>query len=338
MSLPASLIVTVLLLAGNAFFVAAEFALVAARRPRLERAATRGSRPARAAVAGIDELSLMLAGAQLGITMCSLGLGAVTEPAFEIILEAPLDLLNAPVMVRHSIGFTVALAVVTFLHMVVGEMAPKSWAITHPERSALILAIPFRGFARAARPLLTLLNGVTIALLRAVGVHPPSEADSHADPQRLSHLITESRRLGLIGRPEHELLDRAIAMHEATITHLIVPAADVTTVTEDATSTQIRTTSAHHGHTRLLVRTADHAVQGMLHVRDAVTDPTTTRRAGEMTHPIPTLSPDSRVLTAVTTMRRARAQLALVATPDDPFVGLVSLDDLLGELLTANPH
>jgi CBS domain containing-hemolysin-like protein len=338
MSLPASLALTVLLLAGNAFFVAAEFALVAARRPRLERAAARGSRPARAAVAGINELSLMLAGAQLGITMCSLGLGAVTEPAFETVLDPPLDLLGAPEALRHTIAFTIALAVVTFLHMVVGEMAPKSWAITHPERSALILALPFRGFARVARPLLAVLNGVTIALLSLARVRPPSEADAHADPQRLSHLITESRRLGLIGRPEHELLGRAITMHEATITRLIVPAPDVTTVPEDATSDEIRQVSARHGHTRLLVRAGDHVIQGMLHVRDAITDGSTTRRADEITHPVPTLAPDSPVLAAITTMRRARAQLALVATADNPFIGLVSLDDLLSELLTTNPH
>ncbi|MFB9832375.1 hemolysin family protein [Actinoallomurus acaciae] len=330
-----SFVVTLLLLAGNAFFVAAEFAMVAARRRRLERAAARGSRPARTAVAAIDELSLMLAGAQLGITMCSLGLGAVTEPAFEHVLDPPLELLGTPEAWRHGIAFTVALAVVTFLHMVVGEMAPKSWAISHPERSALILAIPFRGFARIARPALAALNGVTTALLRLARVRPQAEADAHADPQRLSHLITESRRLGLIGRPEYDLLDRAITMYEATITHLLVPAAEVTTVPAEATSAQIRDASAAHGHTRLLVR-ADAHIEGVLHVRDAITGPG--RRATDITHPVPTLAPDSTVLAALTAMRAARAQLAVVATPENPFMGLISLDDLLSDLLTANPH
>lgn len=338
MSLPVSLTVTVLLLAGNAFFVGAEFALVAARRTRLERAAARGNRAAKAAVAGIDELSLMLAGAQLGITMCSLGLGAVTEPAFEHILEPPLDVVGAPEAVRHPIAFTVALAVVTFLHMVVGEMAPKSWAIGNPERSAQILALPFRAFTRIARPLITVLNGATTALLRLVRVHPPTEADSHADPQRLSHLITESRRLGLIGRTEHALLDRAIAMNEATITHLIVPADDVAAVPADADADQIRRASAAHGHTRMLVRADGQGITGALHVRDALTGPAATGHAADIAHPIPTLRPDSGVLDALTTMRNARAQLAVIATPDHPFIGLVSLDDLLSELLAANPH
>lgn len=338
MDLLTAFVITLMLLAGNAFFVAAEFALVTAKRPRLERAAARGSRTAKAAVDGINELSLMLAGAQLGITMCSLGLGAVTEPAFEAVLDPPLELIGAPDAVNHTVAFTVALAVVTFLHMVVGEMAPKSWAITHPERSALILAMPFRGFARLSRPLLAVLNGATNGLLRLAGVHPRTEAQSHADPQRLSHLITESRRLGLIDRAEHELLGRAITMYDTKLTRLIVPADEVTTIPADATSDQIRQVSAAHGHTRLLVRADDDAVLGMLHVRDAITAPSATRRAADMIHPVPTLTPDSAVLTAVTTMQRARAQLAVIATADDPFIGLVSLDDLLGELLAANPH
>jgi CBS domain containing-hemolysin-like protein len=222
--------------------------------------------------------------------------------------------------------------------MVVGEMAPKSWAITHPERSALILAIPFRGFARLSRPLLAVLNGVTNVLLRLAGVHPRTEAHSHVDPQRLSHLITESRRLGLIDRTEHDLLDRAITMYDTKLTHLIIPADQVTTIPADATSDQIRHVSATHGHTRLLVRADGDLVQGMLHVREAITDPPGVRRAADMIHSVPTLTPDSAVLTAITTMQRARAQLAVVATPDDPFIGLVSLDDLLSELLAANPH
>jgi len=340
MTLPVSLFVTALLLAGNAFFVASEFALVAARRVRLERAAARGSRPAGAAVAAIDELSLMLAGAQLGITMCSLGLGAVTEPAFERVLGPILDLVAAPAPVRHAVAFTVALAVVTLLHMVVGEMVPKSWAITHPERSALLLATPFRGFTRLCRPLLAALNGATNALLRLARVHPRSEADSHHDPQRLSHLITESRRLGLIGSTDHDLLERTIALEEATIAHLIVPAEEVTTVPADAAPAQIRRVSAASGHTRLLVRDPGGTISGLVHARDALPRHATGRTARDMTYPLPTLAADTSVLAATSTLQRARAQLAIVTAPGgaNAFLGLVSLDDLLSDLLTTNPR
>lgn len=356
MNLPTSLLVTALLLAGNAFFVAAEFALVAARRTRLERAAVRGSSAARAAVTAIDELSLMLAGAQLGITMCSLGLGAVTEPAFEHILDPLLEAVGAPGAVRHAVAFTVALAVVTLLHMVVGEMAPKSWAITHPERSALLLATPFRGFTALSRPLLAALNGITNALLRLSRVDPRTDGDAHPDPQRLSHLITESRRLGLIGSADHDLLERAITVQGTTIAHLVIPAGSAITVPADATAAQIRRISAATGRTRLLIRESDGGIGGLVHARDALphhaagttrgsttgsttgTDNGTGLLAGDLAYPLPTLPQDSTVLAAITELRRAHAQLAVVAGPHDPFIGLVSLDDLLSDLLTTNPH
>src|SRR5215212_1976664 len=147
MSIGLSLTISVILLALNAFFVAAEFALIAAKRHRLEQEAET-SRAARAAVAGVRELSLMLAGAQLGITLCTLGLGALAKPA---VADG----------VAYGIAFAISLVLVVFLHMVVGEMAPKSWAISHPERSALMLALPFRAFAHSVRWILSGLNRTT---------------------------------------------------------------------------------------------------------------------------------------------------------------------------------
>ncbi|HEX6471228.1 MAG TPA: hemolysin family protein [Streptosporangiaceae bacterium] len=343
MNLPAALLATVALLAGNAFFVASEFALVAARRTRLERASTRGSRAARTAVAAIDELSLMLAGAQLGITMCSLGLGAVTEPAFEHLLDPLLGAVAAPAPVRHAVAFTVALGVVTFLHMVVGEMAPKSWAITHPERSALVLATPFRGFTALSRPLLAALNAATNALLRLARVRPRAASDAHPDPQRLAHLITESRRLGLIDGSDHDLLKRAITIQQATIAHLVVPAAEVTTVPCGATPAEIRRASAATGHTRLPVRGPDGTISGLVHARDALPHRASAPGPGqptaaELAFPIPSLSARTGVLAAITTLRHAHAQLAVITAADGGFAGIVSLDDLLSDLLTANPH
>ena len=189
----------------------------------------------------------MLAGAQLGITMCSLGLGVVTEPAFESLLDAPLAAVGVPEAAGHAVAFTLALGVVTFLHMVAGEMAPKSWAIAHPERSALVLAVPSRVFARLSRPLLAVLNGMTNGLLRLVGVRP-REGAGLRPTQRLSHLIGESRRLGLIDHAEHDLLGRAITTRHAGIDHLVVPAEQVTVVPADAAPEEIRRASAASGH------------------------------------------------------------------------------------------
>lgn len=148
MSISMALFVTVLLLIGSGFFVAAEFALVAAKRHRLEQAAAAGQRGAGAALAGMRELSLMLAGAQLGITVCTLGLGSVSKPAISHELDPLLHKAGLPSGLSYGVSFALAMFVVVFLHMVVGEMAPKSWAIGHPERSAMLLTPPFRALTR----------------------------------------------------------------------------------------------------------------------------------------------------------------------------------------------
>ena len=140
MSSLAALAIAIALLIANGLFVAAEFALIAARRSRIEALALTGDRRARSALAGLRELSLMLAGAQLGITMASLGLGAVAEPALGHVLEDLLQRTGLPESWVVPIGYAVAISIVVFLHLVIGEMAPKSWAIAHPERSALMLA------------------------------------------------------------------------------------------------------------------------------------------------------------------------------------------------------
>ncbi|MFC4912516.1 hemolysin family protein [Actinomadura gamaensis] len=333
-----SLLITVLLLVGNGFFVAAEFALVAAPRPQLERAAARGSRPAAAALAGTRELSLMLAGAQFGITMCSLGLAIVTEPAFEHVLEPPLHAVGVPEAGGKAIALACALGVVTFLHMVVGEMAPKSWAIAHPRRSALLLALPFRAFAKVSRPVLALLNSVTNGLLRLCRITPRDELDAPTDVRSLGHLLGESRRLGLIGRHDHELLRRTISAREATVAHLVVPQDEVATVPSDATAADVRRVATASGHNRLLVLGADGSGPGIVHVRAAVTEPDPDRRASELAHPAPVLTSGTTVLSAVSLMRRSRAQLGVVSGDDGAITGIVTLDDLLAELLAANPH
>jgi CBS domain containing-hemolysin-like protein len=333
-----TLLITVLLLVGNGFFVAAEFALVAANRPQLEKLAATGSRRATAALAGARELSLMLAGAQFGITMCSLGLAIVTEPAFEHFLEPPLHALGVPEAGSKAIALTVALAVITFLHMVIGEMAPKSWAISHPERSALILALPFRAFAKVSRPILSVLNSVTNGILRLIRITPRDALDDHTDPQRLGHLLGESRRRGLIGRHDHELLRRTISAREATVGPLIVPATAVTTIDAGATAAGIRRTATASGHSRLLVRDGNGTIAGIVHVRAAITEPDGERRAAELAHPAPVLTAGTTVLDAVTSLRRDRAQLAVVNDPQGAFAGIVTLDDLLAELLATNPH
>jgi CBS domain containing-hemolysin-like protein len=201
-----ALAVSVLLLALNAFFVAAEFALVASKRHRLQQHADAGSRAAKAAIAGTRELSLMLADAQLGITLCSLGLGALAKPALADLLDPLLAAAGLPPQASYVVAFLLALMVVVFLHMVVGEMAPKSWAISHPERSALALVLPFRAFAKMARPVLRGLNAFANACLRLFKVTPQDELAQVHGPAELKILLDTSAQHGTLPDAEQQML------------------------------------------------------------------------------------------------------------------------------------
>lgn len=333
----AAILLGVVLLVANGLFVAAEFAVVSARRHRLEETAARGGRlvrtVARAAVRNGRELTLMLAGAQLGITLCSLGLGMVAEPAIEHLLEPVFGLMGVPESLRAPVAFAFALALVTFLHMVAGEMAPKSWALTHAEAAAMGLALPFRGFTWLARPLIATLNGLTNAMLRLFGVRPRDELATARTPHQLAILVGESGRMGLLDRDEHDLLTRALRSDSEPIERVMRPIETAAAVTADAPHDEVRRIARESGHLRLLVIDgAPQDVLGVLHVRDVLVHPDRTPR--ELTVPIPRLAAATTIPQAVRALQEAHAHVGLVVR-DDQVVGMISLTDLVGQLLAA---
>ncbi|ELS58380.1 hemolysin family protein [Streptomyces viridochromogenes] len=334
MSFPMALFVTVLLLIGSGFFVAAEFALVAAKRHRMEKAAAEGRRGAGAAVAGMRELSLMLAGAQLGITVCTLGLGSVSKPAISHALDPVLHDLGLPAALSYGVAFAVAMIVVVFLHMVVGEMAPKSWAIAHPERSAMLLAPAFRGVVRAVRPLIRVLNKMSNGLVRLCRVTPRDELASVHNREQLAHLVEESQRLGLISEADSELLTRSLTESETPVRELQVPADDISWVDAAAGAEAILRLAADNDRTRLLVRDQG-TVVGSLHARDVLVARAQQRPADarSLARPVPELTEDTTVADAIDLLRRRRTSLAMVRDGSGRLTGMVTLDDLLARFL-----
>lgn len=334
MSTTWAILLSLVLLAANAFFVAAEFALVASKRYRLEHAAAEGSRAAKAALDGSRELSLMLAGAQLGITLCSLGLGALAEPALETLLSPLLHAVGIPTVPSHVIAFLIALVIVTFLHLVIGEMMPKSWAITHPERSATLLALPFRGFARVVRPGLNALNALANAVLKLFGVHAVDQLAQAHGPEEMNILLERSRAEGLIGAEQTELLTSMLRLQEKTIGDVLIPDDQLVTIAPTATALDIEAASLHSGRSRLAVVGEDDLVAGVVHVRDAIRASTADRpvTASELMDPPFVLDIDVTVTNAVNAMRAGRAQLAMV-TRDDRRAGFVALEDLLEQVI-----
>lgn len=326
-------VLTVVLIAASAFFVAVEFALIAARRHRLEDAAST-SRAARAAVRSSSELSVLLAGSQLGITVCTLALGAITKPAVHHWLTPLVEKLGAPLWAADIAGFVLALAVVTFLHLVVGEMAPKSWAIAHPEKSATMLAIPMRAFMWLTRPLLTALNRMANWCLRKVGVTPVDEVESGQNPAALRHLVEHSATVGTLDERYHGNLTSALELETLTVADIVRPNTVPTAVAPDADRGVIQAASRVTGHLRLLVRDGD-GIHGVVHVRDSLTAAAHIS-AREFMRPVLALTTTVPVYEALHTMRDTRNHLAVVTTPDTgELVGLITITDVLQRLLPA---
>ncbi|ALG10890.1 hemolysin family protein [Kibdelosporangium phytohabitans] len=322
-----ALVISVGAVALSAFFVAVEFALVAARQYRLEEAAE-SSLSARAALRSSRELSLVLAGSQLGITLCTLVLGAVSKPAVHNMMTPLTTSLGLPEVTADVFAFVLALIVVTFVHLVVGEMAPKSWAIAHPELSATVLALPMRVFMWLTRPLLVALNSMANWLLHRFGVEAVDEVSAGRGPDDLRQLLDHSAKAGALDGSRHEQLAIALELNSRPLREIVRP--DPASVGPDVTCAQIRAAARSSGHLRLLVQSEGQPV-GVVHVRDALLRPAATT-ARELMRPVLTLDAPTPIYAALSTMRETRNHLAVVRS-DGVIEGIVTLDDVLNQLL-----
>lgn len=322
---------TIALIASSAFFVAVEFALISARRHRLEDAAS-SSVSARAALRNASELSVLLAGSQLGITVCTLALGAVAKPAVHYWLTPLFQTWGAPTWLADVAGFVLALIIVTFLHLVIGEMAPKSWAIAQPEKVATLLALPMRGFMWATRPLIVVLNKAANACLAKVGVDPVDKVDSAQNSAALRQLIEHSARKGALDARYHLKMSGALELESLTVEDIVDRDGELSSVQADATSESIRATARRSGHLRQLVREGGRVI-GVVHVRDAVAMEATAR---ELMRPVLSFDRALPAYEALSEMRDAREHIAIVVGDDHP-VGLVTLDDILSRLMPVRP-
>jgi CBS domain containing-hemolysin-like protein len=319
---------TVAIIGLSAFFVAVEFALIASRRHRLEDAAAR-SRSARAALRSSSELTVLLAGSQLGITICTLALGAISKPAVDHWLNPLLDGLGAASWLADGGSFLIALAIVTFLHLVVGEMAPKSWAISHPERSATLLALPMRAFMWFTRPVLRALNEAANWCLKRVGVEASEQVLATQNPEALRQLVQHSANVGALDAGYSEQLSGALDLQGLRVRDLVKPSHRVTAVSAEAAVGDVQEASRATGHLRILVEGEENR-WGVVHVRDTLSEPEDAPIAA-LTRPAFRLRPESPVYTALAQMRESGNQLAVVVD-GGRVLGVVTLTDVLRKL------
>lgn len=323
---------TLLLLAANAFFVGAEFALISARRSSIEPLAEAGSRRARTTLAAMERVSVMLAGAQLGVTVASLLLGAVSEPAIAHLLEPLFELVALPHAMVHPVSFVVALLLVVGLHVVLGEMVPKNLALAGPDRAVLALAPPLAAIVTVLRPVLVALNAVSTGVLRLLRVEAKNEVTSSFTRDEVAGLIEESRQGGLLAAGEHDLLTGALALEERDTRSVLIPRADLTGVAAGDDGRTVEELAARTGFSRFPVFEGGE-ITGYVHVKDVLVG------AGEpdvlvadVVRPLPRVDAAGDLRGTLQAMQARRAQLAAVVE-DEVVVGVVALEDILEELV-----
>ncbi|MFT3662238.1 MAG: hemolysin family protein [Gordonia sp. (in: high G+C Gram-positive bacteria)] len=336
-------LLTVVLLAANAFFVGAEFALIAARRDRLVALEEAGKKRARTVVRASEKLSLMLAGSQLGITICSILLGRVGEPAIAHLIERPLHALSVPEGLLHPIAFVVALTLVVILHILLGEMVPKNIALAGPERAAMLLIPVQLVFIRIVGPFIWFYNALANGTLRLFGVEPKDEVSSTVTETELAQMIAESRELGLLDAEEHERLVRALRTVERTVDEVMIPLRHVRTVPAavDAGTGRIgprlgevERAVRETGFSRFPVRGLDGAYIGYLHLKDALDDILDedlghdSILGADKIRPLPRVPATTPLDEASVLLRTASAHLAAVVDDAGVTVGVIALADL----------
>jgi len=337
------LLATILLVGANAFFVAAEFSLISARRDRLEALAEQGRSGAVTALRAGEQLPLMFAGAQLGITVASLMLGRLGEPAVADLLRRPFDLLGVPPTVLHTLSLMVALAIVVTLHVLLGEMVPKNIAIAGPEKAAMLLIPAYLAYVRAVRPILNFYNWCTGVTLRALRVQPRDELEVAVSTVELSEMIAESVSEGLLDPEEHTRLTRALQIRNRRVADVAVPVGQIHAVPVAAPGSGptvgiVEKALAATGYSRFPVVDnieADRKFLGYLHIKDVLSlagDPHAVIDLARV-RPLPRVSQSLTVPEALSRMRRSNSHLALVTGQDGAVVAMVALEDLVRDLV-----
>jgi len=330
-----ALLIAVVLLLGNAFFVAAEFALISSRRTVIEPMAAT-SRPARFALRAMSEIPLMIAGSQLGVTICSLGLGAIAEPAIAHFLQAPIHAVGLPESAVHPIAIVIGLGIVVFFHTVIGEMVPKNLTLAGPEKAALLLGAPMLGFCVATKPLLVAMKWASRRVLAIWGVEATDSVKTVYTTEELASLVAESRVEGLLDPAEHARIAGALALHQRTVADALLPWQTVTTVVDDVTPDELESLASRTGRSRFpVVARGSRRILGFVHVKDVLGVEGPARRepiAASLIRRLPVLPPDRSLAEALLAMRRERRHIVLVSDGRS-VLGVVTLGDVLSAVV-----
>lgn len=326
----------VALIAGNAYFVGAEFGLISARRSVIELQALNGSGLARTTLKAMENVSLMLAGAQLGVTLCSLGLGALGEPIIARFLEQPFVSLQLPDTFLHPVSIAVALLLMTYLHVVFGEMIPKNIALAGPDRAAIALTPPLFYLVRLFYPVVIALNSLAASTTRLFGIDPKDEITSTFTRDEVAGFVEESHRGGLLNSDEEQLLRGSLRFDEKLVDTIILPLEQLTMTTVWATPADIEQLVASTGYSRFPVQNKINKLVGYVHLKDILDIPRDDYDKPlpkNEIRPLPVVKSKDSLHDALIAMQRSGAHMAQVANSRGRVLGIIMLEDALEDLV-----
>jgi CBS domain containing-hemolysin-like protein len=332
-----NLIIVFFLVLANGFFVASEFALVGVRRSRIATLAENGSKPARRLLRLIDHLNAYISATQLGITLASLALGWLGEPAIARLLEGPLQGWVSEA-VLHTISFTIAFSIITFLHIVLGELAPKTLALERAEKTALAIALPMEIFYKIFSYPIRLLDWAGTRTVRLFGLHPSHEHGSIYTEDEIKQVIRASHQSGYIKEDEEKLINRVFDFSDAEVCEAMVPRTDVAGLEVTATLEEAKQAFRRLGYTRLPVyrKNLDYII-GVLHRRDLEPyleqPPAGGFQLQALLHAPVFIPATARLSLALRQMQSAKTHLAFVTDEHGGVEGIITLEDLLEEIV-----
>ena len=332
-----NILIVFLLVLANGFFVASEFALVGVRRSRILSLAESGDRRARRLLRLVDNLNAYISATQLGITLASLALGWIGEPAIAHILEGPLR-GRVSDTVLHTISFTIAFSIITFLHIVMGELAPKTIALERAEKTALAIALPMEIFYRLFYWPIRLLDWAGTRTVRMIGLHPTAEHGSIYTEEEIRHLIDASRKSGHIEEVEQKLINRVFEFSDAQVREAMVPRTVVEALPITATLDETKRAFRTLGYSRLPVyREHLDDIAGVIFRRDLEPYldelPASEFNLEKLVHPPLFIPASARLGGALKQMQAARTHLAFVTDEHGGTAGIITLEDLLEEIV-----
>ncbi|MCX6496546.1 MAG: hemolysin family protein [Rhodoluna sp.] len=323
------------LLLASGFFVAAEFAIFSARRAQIEPRAEAGSKPAKLTIKGMENVSQIVATCQLGITISALLILTVVEPSIKDLLKQPLSSLGLGKEAVYATSFLIALTVVTFLHVLIGEMVPKNIAFSIPERAALVLVPIAYGISIVMRPVVGILNGIANAVLRLFGVTAVNEANSAYTLDQVENIVQHSTREGVLS-DETGAIGNTFEFTDKKVQDILVPIDHLVTFTLEVTPREIEQAVAKYGFSRYIILDEQGEIEGYLHLKDVIdsdeeeADEPVQRK---LIRTVKSIGGTVELEDALALMKRDRQHLMANFNDDGKLVGLLFLEDILEELV-----